>query len=859
MDYNFTPKEIFDAFPREPWEHQHRCINDVFARINSGVRSIVLGSPTGCHAKGHPILMFDGTTKPVEDIAVGDLVMGPDSTPREVLQLHNGFDDMYEIKPRRGDSFWVNAGHVLSLRRGIDSGRSLRYETVDMPVHEYIKQTKNFKHMSKLQRCAIDFDEIPEEVVDPYMIGVFLGDGCITRSVGVCKPDEEIKDACRELAMRHGLNCHVYRKTSKINGIGSENGNVVLKWIRENGLNVSAEHKFVPYRFLVSSRRQRLELLAGLLDTDGSMQKGGYDFISKSKRLSEAVTFLCRSVGLRAKISGQEKYSQLGSGGIYWRVCISGDCEIVPCRIPRKKSPPRKMKKDCTVDGFDVIPAGHGEYFGFTLDGDHRYLDGNFVRHHNSGKSLLSTAMCNMVTSRGGRVIIYNSRRLLTQQSYDNFTRDGIAAGARASAMKDQYDHNATVQVAQLQTDIKRVLTQECWELYPADLVIIDEAHMSLSEKPVELIQKYLGRGATVLGLTGTPIGMSGVYKECVVAAKNSELRACGAHVPVKCFSVHEMDVSQVKREVSGEFSEKEISKKLWSQAIVGYIYEDWKRLNPDGGMTLCAAPGIGESIWVSEKFRDKGLRVAHIDCNKVVVNGETYQNDTKGVVRNQVIQDFRNGMYDVMCHCSVLTEGVDIPELRHLILARPYGSLQNYIQSVGRVIRKAPGKDFAVVQDHGASIVRHGSPNADRPWDEYFFMNEKEIESKRKQDIQENKEPNPIVCPKCGTVRKEGIRCPTCGHQADPRTRIIVEKSGKLVEKVFDDFAPPKPPKPKELNQLNQVFFSLRRSRGEAPGDSQVMAVYKNKHGNYPPEHIVTMWYNERELKRQQWESRPN
>lgn len=474
-----------------------------------------------------------------------------------------------------------------------------------------------------------------------------------------------------------------------------------------------------------------------------------------------------------------------------------------------------------------------------------------------SGKSVVITALANMIGSRGGRTIIYNSRRLLTQQSYDNLTKDGLSPGARASSMKDLYDHNATVQVAQLQTDIKRVISQECWELYPADLVIIDEAHMAISEKPVELIQKYLGRGALVLGLTGTPIGMSSVYKECVVAATNSELRACGAHVPAKCYSVHEMDVSQIKREKNGEFKEGDILKECWNQAIVGYIYEDWKRLNPDGGMTLCAAPGIGESIWVSEKFRDKGLRVAHVDCNKVIVNGETYQNDTKGVVRNQVISDFRKGMYDVMCHCSILTEGIDIPELRHIILARPYGSLANYIQSVGRVIRKAPGKDFAIVQDHGASMTRHGSPNANRPWDEYFYMDEKEIAEQRKKNVQEGKEPNPIVCPKCGTVRSEGIRCPACGHQADPRTRMIVEKSGKLVEKVFNEFEPPKPPKPKELNQLNSVFFSLRRSRGEAPSDAQVMAVYNSKHGGYPPDNIIRMWHDERELKRQQYEAK--
>lgn len=465
------------------------------------------------------------------------------------------------------------------------------------------------------------------------------------------------------------------------------------------------------------------------------------------------------------------------------------------------------------------------------------------------GKSLITTALINLMAAQRGRTIVYNSRRLLTQQSFDGLAREGIDAGTRAAALKDNYDPNAPVQIAQLQTDIARVLKQERWQLFPANLVVIDEAHMSLSERPLELMQRYLAMGACVLGLTGTPIGMSGAYRDIVVAAKNSELRACGAHVPARCFSVHEMDVSQIKKEKNGEYSEGDIVKECWNQAIVGYIYEDWKRLNPDCGTTLCAAPGIGESIWVSEKFRAKGLRVAHIDCNKVIVNGDVYTNDTKGTVRNQVIEDVKKGVYDILCHCSVVQEGVDITNLRHLILARPYGSLANYIQSVGRVIRAAPGKNVATIQDHGANMFRHGSPNADRDWEKLFSMTEKDVAEQRKQDIQDGKEKTPICCPKCGTMRTEGAKCPTCGHQADPKMRMIVEKSGKLVERIVDEYAPPPPPKPIELKRLESIFFRMRRFKGTSPSEGQVLAIYAKDHGDYPPQQYIDLWRNEREL----------
>lgn len=466
-----------------------------------------------------------------------------------------------------------------------------------------------------------------------------------------------------------------------------------------------------------------------------------------------------------------------------------------------------------------------------------------------SGKGLMTTALVNLVTERGGNVIIYNPRRLLTQQSLDRLKADGIDAGARAASLRHKVDHNANVQIAQMQTDIHRVIKQERWNIYDADLVIVDEAHMMMSPKPLELLQRYLANGACVLGMTGTPIGMSGAYRDIVVAASNSELRACGAHVPAKCFSIHEMDVSKVKKEKTGEYNEGSIVRECWSHAIVGYIYDDWRRLNPDAMPTLCAAPGIGESTWVSDMFLKKGHRVAHIDCEKVIVNGETYPNDAAGEVRNQVIESMRKGEFDVLCHCQTLGEGIDIPNLRHLILARPYGSLANYVQSVGRVIRACPelGKTHAVIQDHGGNIFNHGSPNADRDWGKMFSMNEKEIAEERQRNVQEGKEPNPIVCPRCGTVRSDGAKCPTCGFQADPRTRVIVQKDGKLKEVKMDQFAPPKPPKPQEITRLNNIFFSVRNARKQSPSDSQVLAIYAKKYGEYPPENIIHQWTMDR------------
>src|ERR1700744_2494325 len=69
-----------------------------------------------CFAKSTSILMYDGTIKLIENIEVGDLVMGDDSTPRKVLEIHSGIDELYSVNPTKGDPYIVNSQHVLCLK-----------------------------------------------------------------------------------------------------------------------------------------------------------------------------------------------------------------------------------------------------------------------------------------------------------------------------------------------------------------------------------------------------------------------------------------------------------------------------------------------------------------------------------------------------------------------------------------------------------------------------------------------------------------------------------------------------------------------------------------------------------------------
>ena len=108
--------------------------------------SFLIAGGTGCHALGEEILMADNSIKKVEDIRVGDLIMGPDRAPREVLELHRGQDEMYEIETEDGDKHIVNGGHILPLY-DIETK-----EIINMPVNIYLFMDDDFKSKVKIMK-----------------------------------------------------------------------------------------------------------------------------------------------------------------------------------------------------------------------------------------------------------------------------------------------------------------------------------------------------------------------------------------------------------------------------------------------------------------------------------------------------------------------------------------------------------------------------------------------------------------------------------------------------------------------------------------------------------------------------------
>lgn len=374
-------------------------------RITNGFKGselILISGPTGCHAKGQGILMYNGSIKKVEDIVVGDQLMGPDSKPRNVLQLCRGVDDMYEITPTKGVPFVVNGGHILSLQRTRErepgkKTNNLADRIVDVEVNDYLKWSNNQKHLHKLYRTGVEFSSNPSLPLEPYFLGLLLGDGSIKRNVSITTADNEIATELNNFAEKYYVNirkeiksiddkAHTYHFV-----LTSGVSNPIKDILRDLGLyKTDSATKFIPAIYKTSKLQDRLALLAGLIDTDGHYNEGIYDYISKSLQLANDIVFIARSVGLAAYVKECYKYAQTGNGGIYYRVSISGNLDIVPTKVLRKSAKIRTQKKSVLRTGFKIkkLPSKQS-YYGFILDGDHRYLMDDFTVTHNSGKSVI--------------------------------------------------------------------------------------------------------------------------------------------------------------------------------------------------------------------------------------------------------------------------------------------------------------------------------------------------------------------------------------------------------------------------------------------------------------------------------------
>lgn len=398
------------------------------------------------------VIKMDGTFVEKWKLQKGDILMGDDSTPRTIETIEKSLQKVYKITPvdTPEESFEVGEEEIICLKYNtipsqiqLEKGPYPRYkcryadiyphtykgitlhqvkittknfsmterleedayaqanafreallENYTDPYHEapmkdYVNYSNTFKHRLVLYRSeGIKFP--PRKVeIDPYLLGVWLGDGDSSNTI-ITTIDDEIRDYLYAEAERMHLVLHQGRETKHHKGhlkykfthpLGN---NRFLNFLKDENLY---KNKHIPDDYKINSRENRLKLLAGIIDTDGHYgNESFYEIYQKNKRLAEDIVFLARSLGFWCHIRPVEKgcwYKDEYRKGVYQKVTLGGmGLDKIPILLPRKKAKKQlsKKKKNFLYTKFSVEEIGEKEMIMFTFkERPGRYLLENFM------------------------------------------------------------------------------------------------------------------------------------------------------------------------------------------------------------------------------------------------------------------------------------------------------------------------------------------------------------------------------------------------------------------------------------------------------------------------------------------------
>ena len=132
-------------------------LDDILGGFQKSDLIIVAARPSmgKCLGKGTKVLMYDGSVTMVEEIEVGDLLMGDDSTPRTVLSLARGREMMYWVKQLHGMDYRVNESHIISLKRSRNDGAHTKGDIENIEVREYLNKSEKWK--SNYKAMQVEF------------------------------------------------------------------------------------------------------------------------------------------------------------------------------------------------------------------------------------------------------------------------------------------------------------------------------------------------------------------------------------------------------------------------------------------------------------------------------------------------------------------------------------------------------------------------------------------------------------------------------------------------------------------------------------------------------------------------------
>lgn len=390
--------------------------------------NIAVRGEVRCQPANELVLMSDGTWKKVQDVQKEDIVISPNSqgfTYEKVEYTHDDIQMVYDIVDSRGNTLYRCGGNHLIPWEEYCTHHKKWISKLTSANELYLKSLKS-KNISKnkIHLCGnkgsritttseISFDKKSDPDVDPYLLGLWLGDGHFSsrqlytkegwsnksREAGITTADIETLDYILQTGY---VTCIKNKKNTSAKTLRFCTQSKFVIWLIKNDLEgTNSSTKFIPNCCKTTSLEFRRKLLAGLLDSDGSCEKTSISYTTNSIYLARDIQEIVTTCGgFSSQIRQRTKTctnSKTRAKTTCFQQTISFNNYNIPILIERKKKALSNLskytkktasKRNINKKVFGLIPVVPEKVYGFGISGNSKqYITTRGIITHNTGKS----------------------------------------------------------------------------------------------------------------------------------------------------------------------------------------------------------------------------------------------------------------------------------------------------------------------------------------------------------------------------------------------------------------------------------------------------------------------------------------
>lgn len=411
---------------------------------------------------------------------------------------------------------------------------------------------------------------------------------------------------------------------------------------------------------------------------------------------------------------------------------------------------------------------------------------------------MIFSEIARRTTLKKNRVLFLVHRREILDQTITTFK-------------KQKVDLNLTT-LGMVQT-----LTRHIENIPEPRLIIVDEGHRALAKSYQRILKQF--PKAIVLLFTATPhrtgkIQLDQIADDIIVGQSIHELTEKGFLAPFRYFQPpDDFDSKLLKRSSTGDYTAESMQQAM-STKIFGHIVKQYKRI-ASGMQAVVYTYSIDSAVEIAHKFNSEGISAIEVDGT------------TSKEKRDLAVRKFRNQEIKILVNVNLFTEGVDLPNVDCVIMARPTASLALYLQFSMRCLNPREGKT-AIIIDHANNFKTFGYPDDDRDW-------KQAIKSGKQKSKTLLTDPglSIVTCDYCFAVVKASEvkdgKCPICGkpikvHEAKPVSDVDLVEATKERQRLIKEIVKKKLLKEvanKSVSELHTMkeLQAYARLHGYKPG----------------------------------------